>query len=233
MPQSTAATRVMQSSGSTQDPLRHHSGRAASASSPSGLAPGPSASGVGHQHVQALDPVRHAARGHAGDLRHRLDRLAGGEVALVSRPVGRGQVGVRPEPLSHLPHGAAGLEGADRPRRLRAGEVVERRERRAVREPRRGLDHVRRPAGTAVRHATYASRRTAELSADGVEVRGVDLVGHRQPLPGRRPAASTLCHRSANHGARSTSARTLGTTPSSEGSSSAPSTTYDVSPGIT
>ena len=46
-----------------------------SASSPSGFTPGPAASDVRDEHVQALHPVRHAAGRDAGDLRHRLDRV--------------------------------------------------------------------------------------------------------------------------------------------------------------
>ena len=167
---------------------------------------------VRDEHVQALDPVGHPARGHAGDLGHHLDRLPRGEIALVCRAVGSRQVGVGREPLGHLAHHAAGLERADRAGRLGAGQVVERRE-RACRPAAAGRSRPRpaTPQGQrwATRRTPRGSRPSCSPTARGRRpwrsagrTRGV---GHVSSLP----AASTLCHRSVNHGLRSTSARQL------------------------
>ena len=186
------------------DPLRHHSGRAASASSPSGLTPGPSAS------AWATSTCRHLTRsgmppgGDAGDLRHGLDRFARGEVALVSGPVGRAPARRRPPaarssrascpPASRVPTAAG---------RPRAGEVVQRRERRAVGQPRSGLHDVRRcrrgsGAPPDVRRGARgpAARPTASRSAavDPGRTRG-------QSVPAVAARRLALCHRSVNHGA--------------------------------
>ena len=58
------------------------------------------------QHVQALDPVGHAAGRDAVDLRHAAELGPGREVALVRRGVRRRQLGVGAEPRLHLLHQA-------------------------------------------------------------------------------------------------------------------------------
>ena len=74
----------------------------ASASSPNGLTPRPLARGMRDQHVQALDPVGHAAAGEVGP--QRFDRVPLGEIRLVRAPVGRGQLRVRGKPVGHVAH---------------------------------------------------------------------------------------------------------------------------------
>ena len=75
---------------------------------------------VGHQHVQALHPVRHAAGGDAGDLGDLLDRAADREVALVRVAVCGAQLVVDIQPSGHLAHHAPRPPGC-RPPRPRAG----------------------------------------------------------------------------------------------------------------
>ena len=123
------------------------------------------------QHVQALHPVGHPAGGDALDLGHALPDLAGelgarSEVALVRRGVRRGQLGVGGEPVLHLLHQPGALEGADPRRGPRAGQVEGRRERRAVRQPRLGGDHVGVAARAAVPDLVDGARRPAELGRD-------------------------------------------------------------------
>ena len=123
--------------------------------------PGP-AQRVRGQRVQALDPVGHAAGAeHAVDLGHvgPSAARARGQVGLVRGPVGRSQLGVGAEPAAISRIRPRGLQRADRGGRARAGQVVQRRERRAVGQPRRGLDHVGQPARAAVRdrHARRAA----------------------------------------------------------------------------
>ena len=78
VPQSMPAT--------THGPSVHHGGSSASASSPSGLTPGPDGQAVRDQHVQALHPVRHAAGADAGDLRRRGRSIRGGPGRPRARP---------------------------------------------------------------------------------------------------------------------------------------------------
>ena len=72
----------------------HQSSSIASASSPSGLTPGPAASECADEDVQALDPGRHATRRHPVDLGHLTELGAAREVLLVGRAVGRRELGV-------------------------------------------------------------------------------------------------------------------------------------------
>ena len=79
MPQSIAATRValtpVASPRATHGPAAHQSGSSASASSPSGLTPGPAASACADEDVQALHPVGHAPCGDPVDLGHVADAV--------------------------------------------------------------------------------------------------------------------------------------------------------------
>jgi len=103
------------------------------------------------------------------------------------------QRGIVREPLLHQPHRAGPLKPADRGHRARARQVVQRRERGAIRQPWRGLDHVRQPARAAVRHPAEGPGRAAQLPLDH------RLVGHRRDPPAAGPAGlpsacCTECH---------------------------------------
>src|SRR3569833_113698 len=119
-------------------------------------------------HVETLDPPGQAP---GGDLvAERLDRVALGEVGLVGALVPRGELGIGGEPLGHLLHDPGGLDRADHRVQLRAGQVVERRERRAVLQPRAGLHHRRVPARAPRGHGPQRPRRPSELHRDDLAV---------------------------------------------------------------
>ncbi len=172
VPQSIAATRVVTTRSSrVHGPAAPQSGSSASASSPNGFTPGPAAS------AWPTSTCRHFTRSGmppavmpsiSVDVLDRLARRRGSPRARRGRPrASSGSVG---EPVLHLAHRAAGLERADEARGARAGQVVERRERRAVGQPRLGLDDVRVTARAAVRDRADAARLAAELATDRGEV---------------------------------------------------------------
>ena len=129
--------------------------------------PTPGGQRVPDQYVQALHPVGHAARADAVDLLDVPDLLAAGEVRLVRGPVASGQIGVAAQPVGHLAHQAGRFERADRRGGARAGQVVQRGERRAVGQPRRGFDDVGVAARAAVRNGPDRPGRPAQLRSDG------------------------------------------------------------------
>ncbi len=155
--------------------------RATSASSPSGLTPGPAAERVAHEDVQALHARGHPARRDAVDLLDVAERLALREVVLVRAPVGGGELLVLGEPLRHLLHDAVRLERRRGRDRARAREVEGRGERRAVLEPRRRADDERAPARAPRGDADDTARRAPELLRERLEVAlgddGVRVVG--------------------------------------------------------
>ena len=121
--------------------------------------------------VQALHPVRHAARAlHAG--RERVHPRRGrcgvppGHVVTVRGLLRSAQVRVGGQPLLHIPHQAARFQPAHRGGRQRAGEVEEGGKRRAVVQPRCGHHHVGLPARAAVRHPQQSAGRPAKLLPD-------------------------------------------------------------------
>ena len=218
MPQSTAATRVIgllrpsRSRAAHARPVAHHSRQQRrSPRRPSGLTPGPGGERVADEHVQALHPVRHAAGAEPAISGTSPIGVAAGEVVLVrgrgSAAASSGSVASR---AGHLAHHAGRLERADRGGGPRAGQVVEGRERRAVRQPRRGLDDVGLPAGAAVRDRAQprggrpscalddrvvAVRRAVERRRRRLTLRpGRSAVGTARPpagcVPGRVPAAA-------------------------------------------
>ena len=97
--------------------------------------------------------------GGSGSTPGRAGRLVPpGQVVAVGGEVGGAQARVGGQPLLHLPHDAGRFQPADRGDRPRAGQVVQRGERRAIRQPRRGLHHVGQPARAAVRDRAAAPR---------------------------------------------------------------------------
>ena len=140
---------------------------------------------MGDEHVQALDPGRHPAGADPVDLgRRRPSSLAPRQVGLVrGLRYARGQLGVGAQPVGHLAHQSGRLERADRGRRPRAGQVVQRRERRAVGQPRRGLD--RRPDCRTGSGARPPGSRAARGRAG------------RRPRPGRPDRRAVRSRRAA------------------------------------
>lgn len=84
---------------------------------------------------------------------------------------GGGQGGIGAETRRHLAHQAARLESADRGGCPWAGEVEESRKRRAVRQPRLGLDHVSKTALAPMGNPPHGSRCAAELPLDNSKIR--------------------------------------------------------------
>ena len=125
--------------------------------------------GVADEGVQALHAGGHAARTDAVDLVDVLDRLAIGQVGLVRRAVLLGDVGVL-EQGCQLGHDLVGLEGADRGGGRGVAQVVQRRERGAVRQP--GLRGHDGGVATdaACRDPDDVASRSAELRRHDLDV---------------------------------------------------------------
>ena len=102
----------------------------------------------------------------------------------------------------HLTHQPRCLERADLRRRPRAGQVVERRERRAVRQPRRGRHDVGVAARAAVRDPDGVAWRSSELSMDGRRGRRASITGRSSARPS---PSSRTCPRSGVRAAASSS----------------------------
>ena len=135
-----------------------------------GVDPGPGAERVRDEHVQALDPGRHAAGRDPGDLGDVTELGAALEVVEVRGGIRLPQNGIRLESLAHLAHHALALEGRQRAGEARAGGVERRREGRAVGQPRLGAHDVGLTARAAVGHLGDAAGLPTELSGDRVEV---------------------------------------------------------------
>ena len=107
------------------------------------------------------------------------------------------QAGIRCQPIGHPPHLTAGFERADRGGGLRAREVVERRERRAIVQARRRLDHTGQTAGATAGDLAHAAGPAAKLRGDH---RGVLLRDHRRlaGLPARRTSTRSHTRRRAS-----------------------------------
>ena len=131
-----------------------------------------------------LDPDRHRGR------------LPTVQVVLVGSLVGGLDLLIG-EPLGHFPHPAGRLKSADRGGRPRARQVVERRERRAVRQPGCGLHDVGKPARATVGDAAQPSRYAPELRRDRRDVAAGDAGFGRAHVPGWASARLTDCHRVA------------------------------------
>ena len=163
--------------------------------------PGPGGQRVRDQHVQALDPVGHAA---GGDARAAARRSASrvGQVGLVrargSAAASSGSVASRPA-ISRIRPGR--LQPARRRGRPRAGQVVQRRERRAVLQPRRGLDDVGLAARAPVRDRPSARGGRPSCRRDDGALGVGDRVGH--PAPDRRRPPSTDSSSPSYQGSRS------------------------------
>ena len=134
----------------------------ASASSPSGLTPGPAASACPTRTCRHLTRVGMPPGRDAGDLRHVPELLAPGEVVLVRAGVPRGEVGVLVEPRGPLrmrPPASSVLTAATA---ARGGQVVRRRERCPVVEARAvrttsGRPHTHRAATSTTPRGTRPS----------------------------------------------------------------------------
>jgi hypothetical protein len=133
--------------------------------------------GVSDQNVQALDPLRHPAGRDTCDLRYALDALPRSQVAVMGILVLRSEPRVLAEPALHVAHETLGLERADSAGQPRTREVVKRRKRSAVGQPRRCHDDVGLAAGTPVRDGNDAPWITAELAMYRLTVGGRHLVG--------------------------------------------------------
>ena len=171
----------------TQGPDSHHSPSRSSTSSPSGFTPRPwasdwPASTCRHFTRSGMPPAEMPSI--SGTLCRA--RRRGREVALVRGAVRRGQLGVLAEPVLHLLHQARALEGADPRGRARAGQVVRRRERRAVGQPRLGGDDVGVAARAAVADLVDGPRLAAELGVDGGDVVRVDHASSSQAVVSSR-----------------------------------------------
>ena len=198
--------------------------------------PGPGGERVGDQHVQALDPGRHAAGGDPGDLGHVAELGAALEVVEVRRGVPLAQLGVDLEPLGHLAHDALALQGRQRPGEAGTGGVERRRERRAVGQPGLGAHDVGLAARAAVGDLGDPAGLAPELAGDGVEVglrdrRQVGACRHR-----RAPGTSAVrvdCHTVSYQGSGTSGAASSGTGSLVPVAGFASSTVYDRSPGLT
>ena len=145
---------------------------------------------VGGQDVEALHAGRHPTGGDAGELGDVAERGPVGEVGGMGGGVGRGEPGVVAEPGLHLLHQPGALEGADQRGGARAGQVVGRRERRAVGQPGLGGHDVGQGAGAAMADRAGTARRTPELRLDRGQVGVGDRtrpVGHAAGHPPWRP----------------------------------------------
>ena len=165
---------------------------ASSTSSPRGFTPGPAASAC------AASTCRHFTRfgmppaempsisgtSPRADRSARYDAVRGG--------VRRGEPVVLAEPRLHLLHQPRTLEGADHRGGARAGQVVRRRERRPVRQPRLGGDDVGVAARAPVADRVDRPRLAPELGLDRGLVRGVD---HATPSADRSWPAVRACPR--------------------------------------
>ena len=166
-----------------QPPTR--SGSSASASSPSGLTPGPAASECAtrtcrHLTRSGIPPADTPAI--SGTTAERLPR---GDVRLVRGAVGRGQLGVGGQPLAHRTHQALGLEGADRARSPagRSGSRASGRAcRRAAAAPSRPRRGCRTGSGARRRAPRGGSRPSWPATAGG---RGVAATAQGLPAGGR------------------------------------------------
>ncbi len=145
----------------------------------------PLGQGVGDVHVQALDPVRHAAGADPGA--QRFERVTLREVGLVRPAVALRKVRVLGEPIGHFPHQALGFEGGRVRHQLRRGQVVQRRKRRAVFQPRFGLHHGGITGRVARRDRVQPARRPTELPPDALPIRIADhrhaRVHRQDPFP--------------------------------------------------
>ena len=169
-------------------PTRHPA--QSSTSSPSGFTPGPAARAC------AASTCRHFTRfgmppaetpsisGHAAPFPR--PARPGRRGRRVRRGVRRGECLVLTEPGLHLLHQARSLEGADQRGRARTGQVVRRRERRPVGQPRLRGDHVGQPARTAVADRVDGPRLPPELSGDRALVVG-EITQRSLATAGRAP----------------------------------------------
>jgi hypothetical protein len=129
--------------------------------------------------MQTLNPLGHPSRG-LGPWRQRLQPFfAGSGVPASDVVVMRPLVSVLEPPVfgkpgGHLPHEPGRLKRADSRGSPRAGEVVKRGERGAVRQPRRGLHHIRQSATTPVRDSAKATRHPPKLRGNGSLILGRD-----------------------------------------------------------
>ncbi len=85
-----------------------------------------------HQHVQALDTIRHPTAGKVGS--QRFDRVPLGKVRLVCPSIGRGKFRILGQAFGHFTHDAGGFLTARFGSQSRVREVVQRRERCSVRK---------------------------------------------------------------------------------------------------
>jgi hypothetical protein len=90
-------------------------------------------------------------------------------------PVRRSQLGIRSQPIGHLPHRTASLAAAHQCGQPPTGQVVEGRKWGAVFKAGMGLNHAGQPAGAAVRDSSQRTRWAAQLCGDGLLVGGRHL----------------------------------------------------------
>jgi hypothetical protein len=109
---------------------------------PKWIHPGADRKGVSDEHMQALDAIRHPTRADPTDLDNILDRLTGRQIRLMSLSVRSGKFRVFGKPILHLLHQSTALKRSDRTGQPWAGQVVERWERRTVRQARVCLDYI-------------------------------------------------------------------------------------------
>jgi hypothetical protein len=116
--------------------------------------------------MQTLHPVRHPSRADTGYLRHRIQPLPVSQVLRMSSPIGQRKIMITAQSIIHLGHETLRLQRGADCNGPRAGEVIRRRKRRAVRQPGSGDDHRGLAAWTAVCHPHHAAWRSLQLCDD-------------------------------------------------------------------
>ena len=230
----TRVTPVLASHADARARPAHQSASCASASSPSGLTPGPGGERVADQHVQALHPVRHAAGAAPRSRRHVRERPAPRQVGLVrargSRRRARGRW-----PAARSSRASARRTPAGRRPRPPAGRSGSTASGTACRPPAAARSRRRRAGrtGSGARRRRSAARRAARAGArdralgsvtggDGGARRGVGSAEPSPPSLRRRacddgPLVRTLAGSPVGAAIEPAAARTRHRRPSSAG----------------
>ena len=118
----------------------------------------------------ALQRLIHEGYGRAYQAGQDIDGIPAAQVVLVGLGVARRKSLVGAQPHGHRPHDPLGLQPSDRGAGPRAGQVVQRRKRAAISQPRRRLDNVGQAATAAMCQRPQPARRSTELGADRPDI---------------------------------------------------------------
>ena len=132
--------------------------------------------------METLHPIRHSSSADTGDLRYRFQLLPVSQVLLMSSLICQRKIMITSQSIIHLCHEILRLQrraGCNRPR---AGQVIRRRERRTVRQPRSGDDHSWLAAWASVRDPGYAPWRSLQLCGNDRLISGGHVFEHSRIL---------------------------------------------------